>query len=467
MNRIRVTLAAALAAGAFLLTGCASHSGTSAPKAADTGSSTRSSTADAARLSLTAGTAKQNNAPADTGDFFKGPSNAPAARKWVQLSAAAAGGLNPVVVNGAGFTLYRFDKDSADPSRSHCTGDCAKTWPPVLIQPDGRVFVDGVDGSRVGVVRRDDGTLQVTIGGRPVYRFAGDTAPGQTKGQGVGGTWFGVTPDGGRATESAQGTQASGLNYQNGTAQQHHAPPNTGDNYKGPRNSPTAMKWVQLTSGSANGLNPIVHDGAGFTLYRFDKDSPRPTESNCDGKCARTWPPVLVHTGTRIFVDGVHTNQIGIVKRHDGTRQVTIGGWPVYRFSGDKAPGQTNGEGVGGTWFAVSPTGGKVTPRVSTGAPGQVSSSPAPSGSVQLGNGSVIIDSGKNFSEPDGSVAAAGPGCQNLALPFEALSLQLSGGPIKIWSGRDCSGSSAVVTSSIADLSPVFSRPIASVRFGG
>lgn len=462
MTRIRAALVAALVMGAVLLTGCSSNSGEDSSAA-----SSPPSTTAASQLSFTAGTAKQNNAPANTGDFYQGSSDAPAAMKWVQLSAAAAGRLNPVVVNGAGFTLYRFDKDSANPSRSNCTADCAKTWPPVLVRPNGRIFVDGVDRSKVGVVKRDGGNLQVTISGWPLYRFSGDKAAGETKGQGVGGTWFGVTPDGAKARESEQGTQPSGLNYQNGTAQQHNSPPNTGDNYQGPRNAPAATKWVQLTSGSANGLNPIVHDGAGFTLYRFDKDSPRPSESNCDGPCATTWPPVLVRNGSRIFVDGVPTAQIGIVKRHDGSRQVTIGGWPVYRFSGDKAAGQTNGEGVGGTWFAVSPTGGKVMPQVSSGGSTQPpSSATPPSGSVKLGNGSLIIDSGKNFSEPDGSTAVTGPGCQNLTTPFSALSLQLSGGPIKIWAGPDCTGASAVIDHSVADLSPVFTQPIASVRFG-
>ncbi|MEJ8669828.1 hypothetical protein WKI71_19560 [Streptomyces sp. MS1.AVA.1] len=56
----------------------------------------------------------------------------------MQLSASQAGDLNPVVVDGAGFTLYRFDKDTANPSRSNCSGECATTWPPVLVAPAAR-----------------------------------------------------------------------------------------------------------------------------------------------------------------------------------------------------------------------------------------------------------------------------------------------------------------------------------------
>ncbi|MGE7435519.1 hypothetical protein [Kitasatospora sp. NPDC001175] len=220
------------------------------------------------------GTAQENNAPAGTGDFADGPANSPAAMKWVQLSAGAAGVLNPVVHNAAGFTLYRFDKDTTKPSKSNCNDACATTWPPVLVQPGSRIFLDGVSRADIGVVKRDDGALQITIGGWPVYRFKNDTAPGQANGQGVGGTWFAVTPEGGKAGQSPQGTDTNTqLDYQNGTAKRHDAPPNTGDMYNGPRNSPEAMKWVQLTAGSAGGLSPIVHDGAGFTLYRFDKDT--------------------------------------------------------------------------------------------------------------------------------------------------------------------------------------------------
>jgi len=356
---------------------------------------------------------------------------------------------------------------------SNCNGGCALTWPPVLVRPDSQIFLDGV--SDVGLVRREDGSLQVTVGGWPVYRFIKDTAPGQANGQGVGGTWFGVTPDGGKAGPSAQGTDAkTGLDYKNGTAAQNHVPPNTGDYYRGPRNAPPAMKWVQLTAGSANGLNPIVHDGARFTLYRFDKDTAHPSASNCNGACAVTWPPVLVRNGSRIFVDGVDTDEIGIVRRADGTRQVTVGGWPIYRFSGDTAPGQTNGEGVKGTWFAISPQGGRVLPPPgkATGAAAATASAPASGSSggssATLGNGSVILDTGKNFAEPNGSEGVSGPGCQNVRNPNAASSLQLSGGPIKIWTGPDCTGTSAIVTADVADLSTIgFDKKITSIRFGG
>src|SRR5437588_49511 len=111
MIRARVaTLAAVLAAGVTVLTGCTPDGPAVKPPQAHGGA--------AATVAYVPGTAKGNNAPAGTGDFYNGPSNNAAAMKWVQLSAGAAGELNPVVLNGAGFTLYRFDKDTANPSKS-------------------------------------------------------------------------------------------------------------------------------------------------------------------------------------------------------------------------------------------------------------------------------------------------------------------------------------------------------------
>ena len=179
------------------------------------------------------------------------------------------------------------------------------------------------------------------------------------------GTWYGVTPDGQKAGPPAPDTSAgtstdSALTYKPGTAAANGAPKNTGD-FATPGTA-AAMQWVQLSSAAAGSLNPVVVNGAGFTLYRFDKDTSSPSQSNCNGACAVTWPPVLVSPTGKIFLNGVSKSEVGVVRRADGTLQVTIGGWPIYRFSKDTAAGQANGEGVGGTWFAVSPQGGKVLP---------------------------------------------------------------------------------------------------------
>jgi hypothetical protein len=77
-------------------------------------------------------------------------------------------------------------------------------WPPLLAQGKELTFT-GVDQSMIGTVTRKDGTKQVTINKWPVYTYAKDTAPGEAKGQAMGGTWFAVTPEGKKAQGVAAG----------------------------------------------------------------------------------------------------------------------------------------------------------------------------------------------------------------------------------------------------------------------
>ncbi|MGY4928940.1 hypothetical protein [Streptomyces sp. 900105755] len=57
---------------------------------------------------------------------------------------------------------------------------------------------------------------------------------------------------------------------------------------------------------------------------------------------------------------GAAAELFGAVRRPDGQVQITVGGWPVHRFSGDSKPGDLNGQGLDGKWFAVAPTGQKA-----------------------------------------------------------------------------------------------------------
>ncbi|GAA5192371.1 hypothetical protein GCM10023322_51820 [Rugosimonospora acidiphila] len=122
----------------------------------------------------------------------------------VQLDSTNNDEIGVYVADGQGMTLYRFDKDSATPPKSNCAGDCAKTWPPLLIASPGQIYPSGVDPQLVGYVERADGTCQVTIDGQPVYHYSGDQKPGDIKGQGVGGTWFAITPSGARTKNSIE-----------------------------------------------------------------------------------------------------------------------------------------------------------------------------------------------------------------------------------------------------------------------
>src|SRR6201995_4896762 len=118
------------------------------------------------------------------------------------LKTATIGGAT-VLTSSKGFTLYSFAPDT--PAKSNCNGTCAQNWPPVT----GPVTAAGVTGT-FGTIRRADGSIQAIFDGHPLYTFAGDTAPGQNKGNGLnaaGGLWHEITTSG--ATASAGGSTAA------------------------------------------------------------------------------------------------------------------------------------------------------------------------------------------------------------------------------------------------------------------
>ena len=111
---------------------------------------------------------------------------APAAQPTV---ATASTSLGTVLVDGAGKTLYTWDRDTGPAST--CTGTCAATWPPLVLASGVTAPVAGPGVSLLtSAPRPDDATkLQVNWDGKPLYYYAADTAPGDVKGDGVGGVW--------------------------------------------------------------------------------------------------------------------------------------------------------------------------------------------------------------------------------------------------------------------------------------
>lgn len=101
--------------------------------------------------------------------------------------------LGEILVDADGMTLYLF---TVDPDgESTCYDDCAAAWPPLVVQeePAGG---EGVDADLLGTTEREDGAMQVTYAGWPLYHWASDQAPGEVSGQGVNDVWFVVAPDG-------------------------------------------------------------------------------------------------------------------------------------------------------------------------------------------------------------------------------------------------------------------------------
>ena len=170
----------------------------------------------------------------------------------------------------------------------------------------------------------------------------------------------------------------------------------------------TATLSVPVTGGATVGVSdsadfgPILVDGEGMSLYLFTNDTQDSDTSTCTGDCLVEWPAL---TCTAAGVDNSNTNTntnanantntnsndnanantndntngtigtasdcspeamagagvdatlLGTITRDDGSTQVTYNGWPLYYFHEDAAPGDTNGQGVGGVWFLVSPEG--------------------------------------------------------------------------------------------------------------
>ena len=122
-----------------------------------------------------------------------------------------------------------------------------------------------------------------------------------------------------------------------------------------PSSPATASPSARIATGDS-GLGRVLVDGAGRTLYGFTDDSTG--TSTCDGACAAAWPPELV--GSATLPAGLDAAVFTVTTRSDGRFQLKAGRWPLYRFAGDSAPGDTNGQGSGGTWFAAAPDGSLI-----------------------------------------------------------------------------------------------------------
>lgn len=105
----------------------------------------------------------------------------------IMIALADVGDLGQVLVDAEGYTLYVFLNDK--PGTSNCNGNCSANWPPLLAE--GEVVTgDGLDAGLVATITRDDGTIQVTYNGRPLYYYYDDNNPGDANGQGANDVWY-------------------------------------------------------------------------------------------------------------------------------------------------------------------------------------------------------------------------------------------------------------------------------------
>lgn len=206
---------------------------------------------------------------------------------------------------------------------STCVGACTAVWPPLLT--DGPPMAGpGVNPALLGVLRRSDGTTQVTYAGWPVYVYFADLAPGAASGGTHGqylldnladGIWWEVAPQGGPQAGSATLTTEDGL--------------------------------LGVSSSAFPPSNPAA------TVYTLSTDTS--TTSACTGTCAKYWPPVLTSlppTGPGL------AGTIGTIRRANGTFQVTYDGHPLYFFSHQLTAGDAAGASIKtpfGTFSVVTP----------------------------------------------------------------------------------------------------------------
>lgn len=185
---MRRSIVAAPLGLAVLVAACSSGGGSTA--------TTAPSTAASATAPSTAPSAAPSAPPsAGTGSSASPEGSAAAESYEVKTATGTVGGASATYLTGEDdMTLYTFTADTANSGKSACSGQCATNWPPFTVDDKDELKAGtGVTGA-LDVITRDDGSLQVTYKGMPLYYYAADKKAGDTTGQGVGGKWFVAAP---------------------------------------------------------------------------------------------------------------------------------------------------------------------------------------------------------------------------------------------------------------------------------
>ncbi len=174
--RSRLLMIGALVVVASIAMACSSGGASASPSAA-----------------ATASPAAASDAPSDAPPASDAPSSAPPAASGATVEVGTFPDANWLVAGSNDMTVYIFTKDTKDSGTSVCTGGCLETWPALTVPagttPTGGTGVTGALGT---ITRADDGSLQVTYNGLPLYFFKNDKAPGDTAG--IYENWEAVAP---------------------------------------------------------------------------------------------------------------------------------------------------------------------------------------------------------------------------------------------------------------------------------
>ena len=209
--------------------------------------------------------------------------------------------LGGFLVSADEMTLYIFLNDEM--GVSNCNGDCAVAWSPLTVETADALSAGAGVPSELGVIEREDGSLQVTHNDYPLYFWQDDAAPGDATGHGRGDVWY----------VASAGNLRVGVNEE---------------------------------------LGAFLTDGFGMTVYTFANDEMG--VSNCNGDCANAWPPVSADTA--MLVNGWHVaGELGAIEREDGSTQLTYNDYPLYYWQDDAESGDALGQGLGDVWYVVAP----------------------------------------------------------------------------------------------------------------
>lgn len=252
--------------------------------------------------------------------------------KYSDIPGNLSTSLGQVLINSDNQTLYTFENDRNDTdgdgaNDSDCNDSCIDTWPPMLATDDA------VASGNYSIITRDDNSsLQWAYKGLPLYMFVNDSASADVNGEGIGDTWFVARPNPFQKIESATNSVGTII----------------------------VGSFTQLTTDGNGGPGVDRADKELLSLYTFendrnDTDGDGANDSDCNGSCAETWPPLFADKAAT--ANGDYT----IIERDDGSFQWALNGLPLYFFSNDVAAGDINGDGIGNVWYLARPTATQVS----------------------------------------------------------------------------------------------------------
>jgi predicted lipoprotein with Yx(FWY)xxD motif len=237
-------------------------------------------------------------------------------------TATVSGKSVTLLTDAQGKTLYYFTPDTA--TTSACTDTCIQNWPPLLMTGSGSPTSATTLTGTLTTVKTGAGE-QVEYNSHMLYTFAGDSTPGQVNGEGKAGKWFVATSDLPVGNSAAATTSTTS-------------------------SAPAVVKTTTVTvSGKSE---TVLTTADGMTLYYFVPDTAAKTA--CTGGCVASWPALLFTGSGSPSAATKLPGELEVYPNANG-KQVIYNDHPLYTFTGDTAAGQTNGQGVGGKWFVVTP----------------------------------------------------------------------------------------------------------------